>query len=221
MALIPQHFPESVGVSHLPTLSCIQCCPYLHLSTEEGSSGPGCHGTLRWKLTVSACCRVFTVYQKKCRNKQCKGFNHSAQSRLSNTQSVNYIHHSQHGPSAVPRPCPVSSPSGKPSPLAPDSLSRAFTGKCGHNDTGLPPELRVDCVGKQGTGVGQFGWKGDVMKTAREEKRALVGGAHLEQGSHVVALQGWLPCRLFRETLTDLAAQSPHASGQLSWSWSL
>lgn len=50
---------------------------------------------------------------------------------------------------------------------------------------------------------------------------SVIWGAHLEQGSQIVALQGWLPCRLFSETLTDLAAHSPRASGQLLWSWSL
>lgn len=65
------------------------------------------------------------------------------------------------------------------------------------------------------------GVEGRGFNDGKERKMSVIWGAHFEQGSQRVALQAWLPCRLFSETLTDLAAHCPHASGQLLWSWSL
>lgn len=150
-------FPVKPPLGFLPHSLLLQGCPYLHLPEREDSCGTGSHQTVRWKLTAGASSWVFTIYQRKCKNKQCRDFNYSARRGLSNTQNVNYIRHSQHGQQRHSQPCLVSSPSGKPPPLSPASVSRASTRKCGNEDTGLPPESRVGCMGKQGALMGRWG----------------------------------------------------------------
>lgn len=90
-------FPVKPSLGFLPHSLLLQGCPYLHLPEREDSCGTGSHQTVRWKLTAGASSWVFTIYQRKCKNKQCRDFNYSARRRLSNTQNVNYIPHSQHG----------------------------------------------------------------------------------------------------------------------------
>lgn len=87
------------------------------------------------------------------------------------------------------------------------------------------PPVFLQAEGRLHRKVGHKGGENEAegrsSKDCEERKMSVIWGAHLEQGSQTVALQGWLLCRPFSETLTDLAARSPHASGQLSWSCSL